>query len=62
LYIPLKFTGYTPSDGRIEIINNVQFWDQLNTIRSITNWVIAFVFVALVMVPVIRFRFRKIMT
>ncbi|MCE7738038.1 MAG: S8 family serine peptidase [Candidatus Heimdallarchaeota archaeon] len=62
LYIPLKFTDYTPSDGRFEILNNVQFWDQLSTIRSITNWVIAILFVSLAMVPVIRFRFRKITT
>ncbi|MCE7747414.1 MAG: S8 family serine peptidase [Candidatus Heimdallarchaeota archaeon] len=62
LYIPLKFTDYTPSDGRIEILNNVHFWDQLSTIRSISNWVIAFVFISLAMVPVIRFRFRKITT
>ena len=62
LYVPLKFSGFTPSDGRIEIFVNVQFWDKLDTIRTIVNWVIGIILVSLVMIPVISYRFRKILT
>ncbi len=62
LYIPLRFTGYTPSDGRIEFFVDVLFWNQLDTIRTIVNWVLAFVIISIVMIPIIRHRFRKMPT
>jgi serine protease AprX len=62
LFVPLKLSGFTPSDGRIDIFVNVYFWDQLDTIKTIVNWVIGLVLVSLIMVPIISYRFRKMPT
>ncbi|MBY9000411.1 MAG: S8/S53 family peptidase [Candidatus Heimdallarchaeota archaeon] len=60
LFVPLVLTNHTVTDGRKEVFCNVQLWDQINLIQNITTGIIAFIFLTIVLIPVLRIRFTKI--
>ncbi len=60
IYVPLKLVNHTITDGRNEIFCNVLLWEQLPLIQQITTGVILFIFVTIVLIPVIRIRFSKV--
>ncbi len=60
IYVPLELVNHTITDGRNEIFCNVLLWEQLPLIQKITTGVIFFIFVTIVLVPVLRIRFSKV--
>ncbi len=36
IYVPLKLSGHTETDGSFELFNNVPLWNALPTIKLIT--------------------------
>lgn len=60
IYVPLELVNHTITDGRNEIFCNVLLWEQLPLIQQITTGVILFIFVTIVLVPVLRIRFSKV--
>ena len=59
LFIPLKLSDYTPTDGRIRIFNNVPLWDALPVIETATIWISALIIFTFVLIPLTRSRLRK---
>ncbi|MHA1200418.1 MAG: DUF4350 domain-containing protein [Candidatus Heimdallarchaeaceae archaeon] len=59
LFVPLKLAGHTPTDGRIRIFNNVPLWDSLPLIETIAIWVTAVIVFSVILIPVLRSRFRR---
>ncbi len=60
IYVPLELVNHTITDGRNEIFCNVLLWEQLPLIQQITTGIILFIFVTIVLVPVLRIRFSKV--
>ncbi len=60
IYVPLELVNHTITDGRNEIFCNVLLWEQLPLIQQIATGIILFIFVTIVLVPVLRIRFSKV--
>ncbi len=60
IYVPLGLENHTITDGRNEIFCNVLLWEQLPLIQQITTGIILFIFVTIVLVPVLKIRFSKV--
>jgi hypothetical protein len=60
IYVPLELVNHTITDGRNTILCNVLLWEQLPLIQQIATGIILFIFVTIVLVPVLRIRFSKV--
>jgi len=59
LFIPLKLDDHNPTDGRIDLFCNVELWDQQQEIANIANLVLALVFIVLLGLPFVNYRFKR---